>query len=124
MRSHARRTLASLFVLLVTCHLSLVTSALALPQNKPQLPSPMGYVSDHAGVIDPAWKERIRSVCQDLERKTGVEMVVVTVPSTQPFATAKDYAAALYERWLASHGYAGEKHVADYHADDRGGGRQ
>jgi uncharacterized protein len=59
----------------------------------------MGYVSDHAGVIAPAWKERIRSVCQDLERKTGVEMVVVTVPSTQPFATAKDYAAALYERW-------------------------
>lgn len=63
------------------------------------LPNPMGYVSDHAGVIDPAWKERIRSVCQDLERKTGVEMVVVTVPSTKPYATAKDYAAALYERW-------------------------
>lgn len=73
--------------------------AWGLPQGKPQLPSPMGYVSDHAGVIDPAWKERIRSVCQDLERKTGVEMVVVTVPSAKPFATARDYAAALYERW-------------------------
>lgn len=63
------------------------------------LPNPMGYVSDHAGVINPAWKERIRSVCQDLERKTGVEMVVVTVPTTKPYATAKDYAAALYQRW-------------------------
>jgi uncharacterized protein len=86
----------------------------ALPQSKPPiapahpgraetrpfpLPNPMGYVSDHAGVIDSSWKERIRSVCQDLERKTGVEMVVVTVPSTKPYATAKDYAAALYERW-------------------------
>jgi uncharacterized protein len=50
-------------------------------------------------VIDPAWKERIRSVCQDLERKTGVELVVVTVPSTQPYATVKDYAEALYQRW-------------------------
>ncbi len=88
--------------------------AWSLPQDKPPiapthpsraetrpfpLPNPMGYVSDHAGVIDPSWKERIRSVCQDLERKTGVEMVVVTVPSTKPYATAKDYAAALYERW-------------------------
>lgn len=99
MMTHARRALVSLFVLLITCHLSLVTSALALPQDKPQLPGPLGYVSDHAGVISPAWKERIRSVCQDLERKTGVEMVVVTVPSTKPYATAKDYAAALYERW-------------------------
>jgi uncharacterized protein len=26
-------------------------------------------------------------------------MVVVTVPSTKPYATARDYAAALYERW-------------------------
>ncbi len=74
-------------------------AASALPQNKPQLPSPMGYVSDHAGVIAPAWKERIRSVCQDLERKTGVEMVVVTVPTTKPYASVKDYAEALYQRW-------------------------
>jgi uncharacterized protein len=59
----------------------------------------MGYVSDHAGVISPAWKERIRSVCQDLERKTGIEMVVVTVPSVKPFASARDYANALYEQW-------------------------
>jgi uncharacterized protein len=73
--------------------------AFGLPQGKPQLPNPMGYVSDHAGVIDPAWKERIRSVCQDLERKTGVEMVVVTVSSTKPYATARDYAEALYQRW-------------------------
>lgn len=63
------------------------------------MPGPIGYVSDHAGVIDPTWKERIRSVCQDLERKTGVEMVVVTVPSAKPYATTKDYAAALYEKW-------------------------
>ena len=38
-------------------------------------------------------------MCQDLERKTGVEMVIVTVPSVKPYVTAKDYAAALYQRW-------------------------
>jgi uncharacterized protein len=63
------------------------------------LPEPRGYVSDHAGVIDGDWKERIRSVCQDLERKTGVEMVVVTVPSIKPFRSANEYATAIYEKW-------------------------
>ena len=66
---------------------------------KIQLPEPRGYVSDHAQAIDGDWKERIRSVCQDLERKTGVEMVVVTVPSIKPFGSANEYATALYEKW-------------------------
>src|SRR5574341_54861 len=73
--------------------------SVGLPQDRPQLPRPLGYVSDHAGVLEAEWKARIRSVCQDLERKTGVEMVVVTVPFTKPYATARDYASALYERW-------------------------
>jgi uncharacterized protein len=66
---------------------------------KIQLPEPRGYVSDHAQAIDGDWKERIRSVCQDLERKTGVEMVVVTVPSIKPFRSANEYATAIYEKW-------------------------
>jgi uncharacterized protein len=66
---------------------------------KVQLPGPQGYVSDHAQAIDGDWKERIRSVCQDLERKTGVEMVVVTVPTIKPFGSANEYATALYEKW-------------------------
>lgn len=69
------------------------------PKDRPQLPGPMGYVSDHAGVLDDEWKARIRSVCQDLERKTGVEMVVVTVPTIKPFGSANEYATALYEKW-------------------------
>ena len=72
--------------------------ASGLPQGKVSLPEPLGYVSDHAKVLEPDWKARIRSVCQDLERKTGVEMVVATVASTKPYGTAKDYASALYER--------------------------
>lgn len=69
------------------------------PKERPQLPGPLGYVSDHARVLEAEWKERIRSVCQDLERKTGVEMVVVTVPTVKPFASANEYATALYEKW-------------------------
>lgn len=69
------------------------------PKERSPLPGPMGYVSDYAQVLEPEWRDRIRSVCQDLERKTGVEMVVVTVPSIRPFASANEYATALYEKW-------------------------
>ncbi|HKC93240.1 MAG TPA: TPM domain-containing protein [Nitrospira sp.] len=81
----------------------LLTDAFALagPYERPKvkLPDPMGYVSDHAKVLEDDWRARIRSVAQDLERKTGVEMVVVTVPTIKPFPSANDYATAIYEKW-------------------------
>ena len=69
------------------------------PKERVPLPGPIGYVSDHAQVVGGEWKERIRSVCIDLEKKSGVEMVVVTVPSIKPYPTAAAYADALYEKW-------------------------
>lgn len=87
--------LTVLFVLLP------IGNVMAVPYDRPKipLPGPRGYVSDHAQVLDAEWKERIRSVCQDLERKTGVEMVVVIVPSIKPFGSANEYATAVYEKW-------------------------
>ena len=69
------------------------------PKERVPLPSPIGYVSDHAQVVEAEWKDRIRSVCIDLEKKSGVEMVLVTVPSMKPYPTAAAYADALYEKW-------------------------
>lgn len=69
------------------------------PKERVPLPSPIGYVSDHAQVMGREWKERIRSVCIDLEKKSGVEMVIVTVPSIKPYPSATAYADALYEEW-------------------------
>lgn len=95
MRGRRRSAIA---VLLCTWFAA-VGPAEAVPGERPRLPEPLGYVSDHGGVLDDEWKARIRSVCQDLERKTGVEMVIVTVPELRPYGTANDYAGALYERW-------------------------
>jgi uncharacterized protein len=83
------------------CVLFLASTLQAAPYDRPKikLPDPMGYVSDHAQVLEVDWKARIRSVAQDLERKTGVEMVVVTVPTVRPFGSANDFATALYEKW-------------------------
>jgi uncharacterized protein len=69
------------------------------PKERASLPSPIGYVSDHAHVVEQEWKDRIRSVCIDLEKKSGVEMVIVTVASIKPYPSAKHYADALYEKW-------------------------
>lgn len=71
----------------------------ASPPDRRPLPEPLGYVSDHARVVEDDWKARVRSVSQDLERKTGVEMVVVTVRDLGAYATVNDYASALYQRW-------------------------
>ena len=85
---------------LLTCWVGAGHAALYdRPKERPPLPSPMGYVSDHAQVLGDEWKARIRSVCQDLERKTGIEMVVVTVSTIKPFGSAHEYATALYEKW-------------------------
>ena len=83
------------------CLLCVASIAYAVPYDRPKikLPDPTGYVSDHARTLEDEWKARIRSVCQDLERKTGVEMVVVTVPTVKPLGSANDYATALYEKW-------------------------
>ncbi len=88
--------------LLMACALAVMPSmTVASPYQRPtvKLPDPMGYVSDHAKILDEDWRARIRSVAQDLERKTGVEMVIVTVSSVKPFRSANDYATAIYEKW-------------------------
>ncbi|HMF86129.1 MAG TPA: TPM domain-containing protein, partial [Nitrospiraceae bacterium] len=91
----------TLYMTMALCLVFLAGIAQAVSYERPkiQLPGPQGYVSDHAQAIDGDWKERIRSVCQDLERKTGVEMVVVTVPTIKPFGSANEYATAVYEKW-------------------------
>jgi len=94
-----RRELCGLAMVLCLVFFEGLAQGLPYERPKIQLPEPRGYVSDHAQVIDGDWKERIRSVCQDLERKTGVEMVVVTIPTIKPFGSANEYATALYEKW-------------------------
>jgi uncharacterized protein len=92
----------SLFFIMMCLSVSVIdTFVFASPYERPKvkLPDPMGYVSDHAKILDEEWRTRIRSVAQDLERKTGVEMVVVTVPTVKPFPSANEYATAIYEKW-------------------------
>ena len=74
-------------------------SLLATPGAQLDLPTPLGYVSDYAHIFSPQWKSQIRSVCKDLETRTGVEMIVVTLPTIEPARSAEEYASKLYEGW-------------------------
>ncbi len=71
----------------------------AMSAEEQNLPTPLGYVSDYAELLSGEWHQQIRAVCKDLETNTGVEMLVVTLSTIQPFPHAKDYAKRLYEAW-------------------------
>lgn len=65
----------------------------------PVFPTPLGYISDYAELINREWHSRIRDVCKELEDRTGVEMIVVTIESVKPYSHAREYAEKLYEEW-------------------------
>ncbi|HDM90092.1 MAG TPA: TPM domain-containing protein, partial [candidate division WOR-3 bacterium] len=64
-----------------------------------QLPNPVGYVNDFAGIIDPQWESKIEAVIQEVKDKTGAEIAVVTVNSIEPYGTIEEYAVKLFEKW-------------------------
>jgi uncharacterized protein len=48
----------------------------------PDLPMPETYVDDRAHVIDPDHTRQLNGILQELEQKTGVQYIVLTVEST------------------------------------------
>src|SRR5215510_12393655 len=62
------------------------------------IPTPQGLVSDFAGVIDQPTRQQLTLLLQELKDKTGAEIAVVTVQTTQPL-TAFDYAIKIAEAW-------------------------
>ena len=59
---------------------------------------PQGYVSDFAQVVDAASRSRIEAYCAAVERATGVEIALVTVPGlgNEP---VEDVANTIFRAW-------------------------
>ena len=70
-------------------------SGLAAAQSYPQ---PDGYVTDQAGLIQDADRQRVVAWVQELQEKTGAQVAVVTV-ATIGQETIEGYAAKLFEKW-------------------------
>ena len=59
---------------------------------------PQGCVSDFARVIDAASRQQLETYCQDAERSTGAQLVLVTIPSLEG-EPGEDVARALFDAW-------------------------
>ncbi|MBW2017619.1 MAG: TPM domain-containing protein [Deltaproteobacteria bacterium] len=62
------------------------------------IPKPKGLVNDFADVIPPSYEDRLKALTQELLQKTGVPVVVVTMPDIGG-AEYNDYANRLYSSW-------------------------
>ncbi|MBI1814237.1 MAG: TPM domain-containing protein [Deltaproteobacteria bacterium] len=83
----------SLFALLVG-----VVATSVVHAQEPRIPTAHGFVNDYAHVLDAATAQRLDGVIRELQAKTGAEIAVVTVDSTQPLS-AFDYAIKIAEAW-------------------------
>jgi uncharacterized protein len=59
---------------------------------------PQGYVSDFAGVIDAGSKGRLEKYAGEVERATGAQIALVTIPSLQG-EPIEDVANTLFRAW-------------------------
>lgn len=61
-------------------------------------PKPEGPVNDFAKVISPAYRQKMAAVIMELFQKTGIPVVVVTMPDIGG-ADIDEYANRLYQAW-------------------------
>jgi uncharacterized protein len=79
--------------------LALLLILVATPAQADQpIPKPRGLVNDFANVIPSAYEQKIAVITQELLQKTGVPVVVVTMPDIGD-AEYNDYANRLYSAW-------------------------
>jgi uncharacterized protein len=78
--------------------LALLALAGLAARGAAEVPRPEGFVTDRAGVIDPATKDRLTALLGELQQKTGAEIAVLTVDTTEPLDDFS-YAMQVAEAW-------------------------
>jgi len=86
----SRPKAAFLFLCVIFC---CTAAAYALDVPKPKL-----HVADHAGIIDETTERTLLGYLQELQQKTTVNMVVLTVKSTEG-APIKPFGIRTFNRW-------------------------
>jgi uncharacterized protein len=66
-------------------------------QTVPTLPMPAHYVEDRAGVIDPGREQTLNEILHELEQKTTIQYIILTVP-TLGGVTIEQFAMDLADR--------------------------
>ncbi len=73
-------------------------SASAWAENAKDLPKPVSYVSDFAGVLDDGTKQDMERLCGEVARQANAQIAVVTIHSLGE-ASIEDFAADLEQKW-------------------------
>jgi uncharacterized protein len=81
----------------VACSLLQTITLRAELAGPPPLPELTAPVNDFAGVIDPGSAQQIDRLSRTLQAATGDVVVVVTVPTVEPYADVREYANELFE---------------------------
>ena len=92
MNSQCKNLLTTIFLILIVC----VSPATASTPEPPQ--TPRDFVTDLAGIIEPAAQERLNAVLRELEEKTSSQVLVLTVQSLdgQPL---EEFSLNTKEKW-------------------------
>jgi uncharacterized protein len=70
----------------------------AAAAEKVQQLSPQGYVNDFAGVLDADSRQKIESLCEELDQKADAQLAIVTIHTLEG-DTVQDFANRLFEKW-------------------------
>lgn len=63
------------------------------------IPSPLGFVSDYAGVISASDKQVIEAIASQVQQKSGAEIAVLTVKSFEPYGSIEEFATETTTAW-------------------------
>jgi len=64
-----------------------------------KLPMPGQYVADYASIIDTASKQKLLGLLQELEQKTGAQVIVLTLPDLEGYAIEGLSIHLAHNRW-------------------------
>lgn len=98
-------TRTTIFYLAIICAAFLSTT---IARGEGGYPEPSDdYVNDYAQVLNAPDAEKIRNMFKDLEYQTGIEAVVVTIPSINAYQTEdtsiESFATNLFNTWGIGH---------------------
>lgn len=84
-------------LLLVFCVLPFLLAS-ALQAEAVKNLEPTGYVNDFAGVLSPATRQGLETLCKEVDQQAHAQIAVVTIHTTGD-DTIDDYAVRLEEKW-------------------------
>ncbi len=89
--------LLCLFLIVVPfCHDSYALTPQQVPNPRQEYG---GWVTDMANILNRNTENRLNQIITDLEKQNGVEIAIVTVPTTKPAETPKMFTTKLFNYW-------------------------